>query len=412
MTQSLSSPGLSVGAAREAVDDVAARLRSPEAVAASGARADSLAAGHPGVALLFTTLAADRGGDARTVAHGHLAAAIRADGGLHATGLYAGMAAVAFAARLAATGPAAYRSVLTTLTPRLADAAVERAWHLRTARAAGTGVAAHQYDAVSGVAGLARLLLALDPRGPALRHCLEALTDLAEPAATGHGTLPGWWSAAGPGRDVPSPDYPRGHLNLGLAHGIPGPLAVLALALEQGVRVPGQEEAVARLAGWLVQRRSEDAYGPYWAMTLRAEDELAGALPPSPATRAAWCYGSPGVARALFLAGRALGEPAWRRTAARSCTRYSPGPPPPGRWKGPGCATAPAGCSTSPRSSRTTWRTRSSPPACPRSRPRSARDSTPWRGPASWRGRRVRPSPCTPTPSGRTPGNCRGTRCC
>lgn len=153
MTQSLSSPGLSVGAAREAVDDVAARLRSPEAVAASGARADSLAAGHPGVALLFTTLDADRGGDARTVAHGHLAAAIRADGGLHATGLYAGMAAVAFAARHAATGPAAYRSLLTTLTPRLADAAVERARHLRTARAAGTGVAAHQYDAVSGAAG-------------------------------------------------------------------------------------------------------------------------------------------------------------------------------------------------------------------------------------------------------------------
>lgn len=318
MTESVSPPGLSVGAAREAVDEVAARLRTPEAVAARGARADSLGAGHPGVALLFTTLAADRGGDARTVAHGHLAAAIRAEGGLHAAGLYTGMAAVAFAARLAATGPDTYRSLLTTLTPRIADAAVERARRLRTARVAGRGVASHQYDAVSGVAGLARLLLALDPGGPALRHCLEALTDLAEPAATRHGTLPGWWSATGPGRDIPSPDHPRGHLNLGLAHGIPGPLAALALAHEQGVRVPGQEEAVARLAQWLVQRSSEDAYGPYWAMTLDAQDELAGALPPSPATRAAWCYGSPGVARALFLAGRALGESAWRRTAARS----------------------------------------------------------------------------------------------
>ncbi|PKV89744.1 lanthionine synthetase C family protein [Streptomyces sp. TLI_146] len=318
MTPALSSPGLSADAAREAVDEVAARLRTPEAVAACGARADSLAAGHPGVSLLFTTLAADRGGDARTVAHGHLAAATRADGGLHAAGLYTGMAAVAFAARLAATGPDAYRSLLTTLTPRIADAAVQRARHLRTARSAGTGVASHQYDVVSGVAGLARLLLALDPRGPALRHCLQALTDLTEPAATGQGTLPGWWSAGGPGRDTPPSDYPRGHLNLGLAHGIPGPLAVLALALEQGVRVPGQEEAITRLAGWLVQRRSEDAYGPYWAMVVRPEDELAGVLPPSPPTRAAWCYGSPGVARALFLAGRALGEPAWRGTAARS----------------------------------------------------------------------------------------------
>ncbi|MBD0741198.1 lanthionine synthetase C family protein [Streptomyces sp. CBMA152] len=313
-----SSPGISADEAREAIDKVAARLRDPEAVATPGTRADSLAAGHPGVALLFTTLAADQGDDARTVAHAHLAAAIRAEGGLHTTGLYSGTAAVALAARLAATGPDAYLSLLTTLTPRIAEAAVGRARQLRTAHAEGTGVPAHLYDAVSGTAGLARLLLVLDPRGPALRECLEALVDLAEPVTTAHGTLPGWWAAGGPGVDGSSAEYPRGHLNLGLAHGIPGPLAVLALAHEQGVGVAGQEEAVARFAGWLVARRSEDSHGPYWPMVLRAEDELDGSTPPAPATRAAWCYGSPGVARALFLAGRALDEPAWREAAARS----------------------------------------------------------------------------------------------
>ncbi|MEU5433715.1 lanthionine synthetase C family protein [Streptomyces sp. NPDC020719] len=343
MTHRKPPPGISADDAREAIDKVAARLRDPEVVQASGARADSLAAGHPGVALLFTTLAADRGGDARTVAHAHLAAAIRAEGGLHTTGLYSGTAAVAFAARLAATGPDAYRSLLTTLTPRIAEAAVERARQLRTARAAGEGVPAHLYDAVSGTAGLARLLLALDPHGPALRACLEALVALAEPVATAHGTLPGWWAAGGPGLGGPSAQYPRGHLNLGLAHGIPGPLAVLALAHEQGVGVAGQEEAVARFAGWLAARQCEDSYGAYWPMVLRAEDELDGGAPPALATRAAWCYGTPGVARALFLAGRALDEPGWRRAAARSLHTVLDRPASSWGLEGPGLCHGPAG---------------------------------------------------------------------
>ncbi|MFD7339458.1 lanthionine synthetase C family protein [Streptomyces violascens] len=308
--------GLSTERAREVLDSVAARLRAPEALKA--ARVDSLAVGHPGIALLFTTLAADGDAEARSVAHAHLAAAIRPAGGLRASGLFGGTAAVAFAARVAATGPDTYRSLLDTVTPRVAGAAVERARALRAGRAAGTGTPSHLYDAVSGASGLARLLLALDPHGPALRECLEALVELAEPAVTPYGTLPGWWTADGPGARGPHPDFLRGHLNLGLAHGIPGPLAVLALAHEQGVRVRGHAEAIGRLAGWLAGRVHEDGCGPYWPLTVRAEDELSGERPPNPPTRAAWCYGTPGVARALFLAGRALAEKGWQELAGRS----------------------------------------------------------------------------------------------
>ncbi|MGW2815828.1 lanthionine synthetase C family protein [Streptomyces sp. NPDC001415] len=308
--------GLSKERARDVLDSAAARLRTPQAL--RPARVDSLAVGHPGIALLFTTLAAGGDTEARSVAHAHLAAAIRPAGGLRASGLYGGAAAVAFAARVAATGPDSYRSLLDAVTPRVAEAAVERARALRAGRAEGTGAPSHLYDAVSGVSGLARLLLALDPHGPALRACLEALVDLAEPAVTPHGTLPGWWTPHGPGRQEPNPDFPRGHLNLGLAHGIPGPLALLSLAHEQGVSVQGHEMAIGRFAGWLAGRAHEDGYGPYWPLTVRAEDELSGERPPNPPTRAAWCYGTPGVARALFLAGRALDEKAWRELAGRS----------------------------------------------------------------------------------------------
>ncbi|WP_053726852.1 lanthionine synthetase C family protein [Streptomyces sp. WM6378] len=308
--------GLSKERARDVLDSVAARLRTPQAL--QTARVDSLAVGYPGIALLFTTLAADGDTGARSVAHAHLAAAIRPAGGLRAAGLYGGTAAVAFAARVAATGPDTYRSLLDSVTPRVAEAAVERARALRAGRSQGTGAPSHLYDAVSGASGLARLLLALDPHGPALRACLEALVDLAEPAVTAHGTLPGWWTEGGPGVQGPNPDFPRGHLNLGLAHGIPGPLALLSLAHEQGVRVRGHEEAIGRFAGWLAGRAHGDGYGPYWPLTVRAEDELSGERPPNPPTRAAWCYGTPGAARALFLAGRALEEKGWRELAGRA----------------------------------------------------------------------------------------------
>jgi hypothetical protein len=99
--------------------------------------------------------------------------------------------------------------------------------------------------------------------------------------------------------------YPYGNLNCGLAHGIPGPLALMALALSRGTTVPGLEEAIDRLADWLVCHRADDAWGVNWpyAVPLTPEgvpDRAAAARTPS---RAAWCYGAPGVARALWLAG-------------------------------------------------------------------------------------------------------------
>ena len=44
--------------------------------------------------------------------------------------------------------------------------------------------------------------------------------------------------------------YPHGNLNCGLAHGIPGPLATMSLALLAGVTVPGLAEAVDWAASW------------------------------------------------------------------------------------------------------------------------------------------------------------------
>ncbi|WP_273939534.1 lanthionine synthetase LanC family protein [Kutzneria chonburiensis] len=99
--------------------------------------------------------------------------------------------------------------------------------------------------------------------------------------------------------------YPDGDFNVGLAHGISGPLALLAIAHDRGYRAEGMEPAMRRIVDWLLCGRFADEHGPLWPHRIGIADQLAGRVEPGP-TRAAWCYGTAGVAHALNLAGRAL----------------------------------------------------------------------------------------------------------
>jgi hypothetical protein len=93
--------------------------------------------------------------------------------------------------------------------------------------------------------------------------------------------------------------YPRGYVDCGMAHGLAGPIALIALALKRGVCARGSRAALEKLANWLARQGMPTVFGVNWpsAVDNCRNDELA---------RAAWCYGNPGVARALWLAGCAL----------------------------------------------------------------------------------------------------------
>lgn len=66
--------------------------------------------------------------------------------------------------------------------------------------------------------------------------------------------------------------------------------------------MPGHDDAIKRVAYWLADHRADDAWGPAWAAGV----DMQG-VPGTP--RSAWCYGSVGVARALWLAGAAVQDP-------------------------------------------------------------------------------------------------------
>jgi lantibiotic modifying enzyme len=173
-----------------------------------------------------------------------------------------------------------------------------------------------QFDLTSGLAGYGLYALARLPK-PAAEELLELVVDrLAETAVERDGTLT-WHSSPEDIGPEARQRYPQGHENLGVAHGVPGVIAVLARTVGSGVAVAKARSLLDGAVRWTLAQKlapGSDSVFPY---------AVAPGIEPQ-AARAAWCYGDPGVAAALLVAAHAAGESAWEaealdlaRTAAR-----------------------------------------------------------------------------------------------
>jgi hypothetical protein len=218
-------------------------------------------------------------------------------------GMFSGLAGLSLAAWSLARNGQRYKRLLTGLDSALLP---ETRRYCEWLRQQVGGVSVGTFDVISGVSGTGAYLLCRRD-DPTVRQVLCAvLRALVELSSEVEG-LPRWHTPAHLTADEELlRQNPEGNLNCGLAHGIPGPLAILALAKSADVEVPGMTEAIDRLANWLIRNRLDDEWGVNWPTVVPVHN---GASPSSPAaspSRAAWWYGSPGVARALWLAAEAL----------------------------------------------------------------------------------------------------------
>lgn len=281
----------------------------------------SLAKGAVGTALLHIERAHAGTGSWQT-AHAWLAAATSSEiTGGPTTGLFFGAPAVAYALHTAnRCAPGRYERALAALghsitnTTRLrldqAHARIDRAEPARFA----------EWDLIYGLTGIGAYLLRRDPRSPLLRDVLSYLVRLTEPLHRDGEALPGWWTHTDP-TGVVSPQFPGGHGNLGIAHGITGPLALLSLAPRHGVNVDGHSAAVARICTWLDTWRQDSDTGPWWPRWITLHEHRTGRLHRARPARPSWCYGTPGVARAQQLAGIAAGDRARQHLAESAIQR-------------------------------------------------------------------------------------------
>jgi lantibiotic biosynthesis protein len=214
-------------------------------------------------------------------------------------GLFGGLAGLAFATWYLSRGGTRYRRARLAID----DVLLTRADVQANSVARKSGMPVEDFDLISGLSGVAAYLLCRVSDNRALltlRTIIAALVEIVER----DGPVPAWFTPA----DLISSKYmvgkyPEGNLNCGLAHGMPGMLGVLALAYRESIMVPGLRSAIERLANWLNAQGMADRWGKSWPAAVAVG--APGDLIPAPI---AWCYGNPGIARALWLAGTALDD--------------------------------------------------------------------------------------------------------
>jgi lantibiotic biosynthesis protein len=268
----------------------------------------SLIEGGLGLALLHIGRAR-AGLDEWATTHGHLSAATAGGVGYRADdSLYVGTPALAYVLHYANEGTAGRygRAMITvdvqvsTITHHRVEAAFERIESGELPRLA-------EFDVIYGLTGLGAYLLRHAPDGDALGRVLDYLVRLTRPVRVDGEWLPGWWTDHDP-HFAHSNEFRGGHANLGMAHGIAGPLALLALALRRNIIVDGQGETIHRVCGWLDQWQRDDEHGIWWPQWVTHDESRdRRARQPGPG-RPSWCYGTPGIARAQQLAAIATGD--------------------------------------------------------------------------------------------------------
>ncbi len=277
-------------------------------------RPQSLAGGAAGIALLHIERARTGHGDPAT-AHAWLTVAAR--DALSAGGnasLFFGTPTLAFVTDIAAERPGQYARALADLDPSVIDLTRRRLDVAHARIDSGERPVLAEFDLIRGLAGLGAYHLRRHPEHAITRAVLAYLVRLTEPLPSRTDNLPGWWTDVSP-NGAPSPDFPGGHGNHGMSHGIAGPLTVLALGLQCGITVNGHVEAINRICAWLDTWAQDHPTGPWWPGYVTFEQASQGQIERSHRPRPSWCYGAPCLARAQQLAALATGDTTRQHTA-------------------------------------------------------------------------------------------------
>ncbi|HSR90337.1 MAG TPA: lanthionine synthetase C family protein [Gemmatimonadales bacterium] len=151
-----------------------------------------------------------------------------------------------------------------------------------------------QYELLYGMVGIGVYALERLPR-PRARRMLRLIVDRLEESAQRMTDGIAWLTPQTPGS--PTREY-----NLGMAHGVPGVVALLARAVTARIERKRAFALLRESVRWLRAQRLPPEFGGGFPATISpGESPLA--------TRVAWCYGDPGVAAALLAAARVLEQP-------------------------------------------------------------------------------------------------------
>jgi hypothetical protein len=115
---------------------------------------------------------------------------------------------------------------------------------------------------------------------------------------------------------------PDGNYNLGVAHGVPGVIGLLAEACKGGISVDHASPLLDGAVQWLLAQKGANPLHSVFPNVV-----VPGAGVPPDYSRLAWCYGDLGIAATLLGAARCVGRAEWEQEAvdlARRAAGRSP----------------------------------------------------------------------------------------
>jgi hypothetical protein len=171
------------------------------------------------------------------------------------------------------------------------------------------------YDLIEGLVGFG--VYALERLAqPAAVACLERVVDRLAETAEYRAEGITWWTNPAWLPAETREQFPRGYYNLGLAHGVPGVIALLARVCAAQIACSRAHPLLVGAVRWQLAQQGPGSFS-HWVSPE-------GTNRPA---RLAWCYGDPGVAAALLFAGQCLEESTWKQAAvaiARRATQRVP----------------------------------------------------------------------------------------
>lgn len=274
-----------------------ARLSSPEEIAPSYGVdvAASLGTGTAGLAMALREL--DRAGIVPGIGERGDAFLVDSTDAMASEDMdpdfFSGFAGVAWAvAYLSAEDDEGADDPLAGVDPAIYDLVEDPGW-------------AGPFDLVSGLVGFGVYALERLPR-PSASRCVARIVDALSKRAEPRGRGLAWRTRSEHLSPLQQERNPEGWYDLGVAHGVPGIVAFLAQACAAGVEEKAARELLDGAVEWVLEERAASTDGlPFWI-------PLDGDRHPA---RNAWCYGDPGVAAVLLLAGRCVGQRSWEATA-------------------------------------------------------------------------------------------------
>lgn len=217
--------------------------------------------------------------------------------------MFSGMSGIGLAAVCLSKNGTRYIQFINTINEIIKEGLEEHLNYLKSK----FSVDVYDYDAISGISGVLNYcMLFKDEMNKEINLILQYIVELCEDKEIMGMMLPGWYiKAENQFSKQERKIYKEGCFNLGLSHGVPSLLVNLCNAEKLNIRVKGQYEMIDKISKFLFDFKVDGEEGYGWDYSISLND-YKNRIRNSQNARDAWCYGTPGVAYSLFLAGQIL----------------------------------------------------------------------------------------------------------